>query len=327
MKKIAFIGAGAIGSVVGGYLKKGGADVYFVDPYKAHMDAIKEHGLVIKAFEGEKSLGEVKVDGIHTSYTTEGLPVMDAVIILVKSSLTEQALDGAKPIIGDHTILMSMQNGLGHPEELIRRVPANRVLCGTIKTAGRMEAPGVVIGMISSTDNVCMGPAEKSAATDEMGEYLAKCFNAADLSAHVVDNINDLIWEKVILNCVINATSAVTRMPQGRIFMDPSGNGKMMMTEIAREAAAVAHGKGAHIDIDKWLKDFLPHHMETMPNHFPSMAQDLFMMKRVTEVDFLNGKVAEYGKELGIPTPFNLVISTIIRTIQNNFSLQYVEGK
>ena len=104
--KIAMIGSGAAGSVFAAYLKRGGADMYLVDMYKAHMDKIASEGLRFR-LNGEEEL----LTGFTCAYNASEIGVMDMVIIMVKATQTESIMPTVMPCIDDHTVLISLQNG------------------------------------------------------------------------------------------------------------------------------------------------------------------------------------------------------------------------
>ena len=322
MKKIAIIGAGAIGSMVGGFLKLGGADVWFINHTPGHIDAVAEKGLLMKT-----NLGDHLVTGIHTAYGTEGLDVMDAVIILVKCGATQEAIEMAKKIMDEHTVVISFQSGVGHPEELACHFPADRIMYGPLHISSRITAPGEIFSILGQNgDHINLGALEKGPVANEMGEYLSSTLTGAGLNTRYVDDIDLRIWKKVLTNCITNCTCSVTRMNLGSQYNDPTGNGAALMEMIAREVGAVALAKGVDLNIEPFIAESLPAIVKRAALHYPSMAQDVVMHQKPTEIDFLNGKISEYGQELGIPTPANTVLTMIIRTIQANYQHQYKEG-
>ena len=124
--KIAMIGSGAAGSVFAAYLRKGGAELWLVDKYKAHMDKIAADGLVFRTPEGEEVL-----TGFHTSATAHDIGTMDMVILMVKATQTEDVMADTMPCIGPETAVVSLQNGLGNDEVLAQFVDADRILYGS----------------------------------------------------------------------------------------------------------------------------------------------------------------------------------------------------
>ena len=122
--KIYFLGAGALGCAIGGTLAAAGSDVTLIDRYQAHVDAINRDGLFMK--DGETD----RVVKVKAATDSRGLPAADLVIVLVKSFHTREAILSALPIVGKHTAVMSLQNGLGHEDILVEAVGVSRVLAG-----------------------------------------------------------------------------------------------------------------------------------------------------------------------------------------------------
>ena len=139
--KIAMIGSGAAGSVFAAYLKKGGADMYLVDRYKMHMDKIASEGLLFKELGQEYLL-----HGFHTAASAEEIGVMDAVILMVKCTQTDDIMPSVLPCIGPDTIVISLQNGLCNQEVLSKYVEEERIILGFGKIGTELPEPGVCVG-------------------------------------------------------------------------------------------------------------------------------------------------------------------------------------
>jgi len=138
--KIAMIGSGAAGSVFAAYLRKGGAELWLVDKYKAHMDKIAADGLVFRTPEGEEVL-----TGFHTSATAHDIGTMDMVILMVKATQTADVMADTMPCIGPETVVVSLQNGLGNDEVLAQFVETDRILYGSGLIGTELAGPGVCV--------------------------------------------------------------------------------------------------------------------------------------------------------------------------------------
>lgn len=136
--KIAVLGAGAMGSLIGAFLKKSGEDVLLVDPYEEHMKKIRMEGLTLHLN------GNVETICMDTVTSPDGQQAVDLLIVLVKGIYTDSALAGAKDMIGSHTYLLTLQNGLGNSEVLKKYAKETHILKGVMKIASRMEAPGEI---------------------------------------------------------------------------------------------------------------------------------------------------------------------------------------
>ena len=138
--KIAMIGSGAAYSVFAAYLRKGGAELWLVDKYKAHMDKIAADGLVFRTPEGEEVL-----TGFHTSATAHDIGTMDMVILMVKATQTADVMADTMPCIGPETVVVSLQNGLGNDEVLAQFVETDRILYGSGLIGTELANPGVCV--------------------------------------------------------------------------------------------------------------------------------------------------------------------------------------
>ena len=314
--KIAILGSGAAGSVFAAYLRKGGADdITLVDLYKAHMDAIAEKGLHFTCPEGEFTL-----TGYKTAYSAADLPVMDIVLLMVKCTQTEGVLSAAQNIIGPETVIVTLQNGLGNDDECKKFVSADRIIfgCGNIGT--ELAGPGACVAKPHSGKNMYLGPCQKSELTDRAGSYLAECFRKGGLDPEYADDVRPLIWKKATSNSANNTVCAVLRMKIKEVDADPCG--RELVRGVFREAANVAEAMGIP-GIWEYIQEDQPHVVESLGDYYPSMAQDVLINQRQTEVDFMTGAIARYGKELGVPTPTCDVLTKIVKAMQANYDILY----
>ena len=120
----------------------------------------------------------------------------------------------------------------------------------------------------------------------------------------------------------MNTVCTVLRLKINQVDADEYG--RKLFEEVAREAAAVATARGTKIDADEFIKNDLADVIKNVGDYYPSMCQDALMHKRQTEISVLNGKIAEYGDQLGVPTPTNHVLTQLVCCIQNNYDLQYL---
>ena len=176
--KIAMIGSGAAGSVFAAYLRRGGADITLVDPYKEHMDKIAADGLtfVINASGGET----YQLTGFKTAYNADDIGIMDIVIFMTKTPQLDSALKTAEPCIGENTVLVSLMNGLGNEDKLAKVVPADRILYGNGVLGTELDGPGKCISS-PSADGLQMnfGALERGALTEAAGAELERLFTPA----------------------------------------------------------------------------------------------------------------------------------------------------
>ena len=314
--KIAMIGSGAAGSVFAAYLRKGGAELWLVDKYKAHMDKIAADGLVFRTPEGEEVL-----TGFHTSATAHDIGTMDMVILMVKATQTADVMADTMPCIGPETVVVSLQNGLGNDEVLAQFVETDRILYGSGLIGTELAGPGVCVSKPEKGIQMHFGAVHNNPKADAAGKALEACFQAGGCNASFDEDVRPYIWKKVIANSGYNGVSAVMRLKVKETFADPYGHDIVM--HVWKEGCAVAQALGIG-DLWPLMEKEEPNIVANLGNYYPSMAQDAVLHQRQTEISVLNGAIARYGERLGVPTPFNTVITKVISCIQNNYDKQYL---
>ena len=310
--KICMLGTGSLGSTIGGTLAQGGSEVYFVDQWKEHIDKINENGLKMT---DEKEDWYVKVDA-RTS--AEGMGPVDLVIVLVKSFATKEAVSQLKEtnVIGENTLVMSLQNGLGNEETIAEVVGKANVISGKTYVGGRLLSPGYVSAGVKGKYTYI---GELTGEITDRIQAVCDEFNKAGLLCEVSDNIKGLIWDKLLINVAAGALCGITRLPYGPLYEE----------EYIKETAVAAIQEG--IDVAKAagvkLKSEDPEYpwyaaSEGLPETFKTSILQSLELKRPTEIDFINGSVVEWGKKFGIPTPVNRTLVTCVKGIEK-FLLEY----
>lgn len=302
--KVCVLGAGAMGAMLGGYLKRGGAEVYFVDYYEEHMREVSQNGLRLKMLHEEE--WNIHMDGAATS--SKGIGVCDLVIILVKGLQTQQIVQSNLGIVGSDTVVATFQNGIGNIDILEKFVPRDRIGFGVLKNGASLVSPGYVKGSLSGNQKfsqlyyAAVEPNDKTVAVlDEMGAVL----NSSGFTSEYYADAEALIWDKLYMNAIVNIPLAIQRVP-----VKPGVSNEYMipiLRQVGEEVCAVATAKGFPMDAEKyWNTNIVPIQNldSSRPLNYSSAVLDT-QRKRPTEVDFLNGAVVREGQKLGIPTPAN----------------------
>ena len=303
--KIAFVGAGALGSAIGGSLAEGGADVVLVDAWQAHVDAINRDGLVLR--EG----GADRTVRLPARTHAAGLRPVDLVVVLVKSFDTREAIERAGSLVGPATLVVSLQNGLGHEEILADVVGRERVIAGKTYAGGVMLRPGHVIAGVKGKETVI---GELDGPPGERLLRVAEGLRSAGLDVRVSDDIVATMWDKLMINVATGALAGITRLPYGGLYAVPEVEACAL--EAVREAMAVARAAGVAIS---WTEPNAPWQKarEGLPPEFrTSMLQSLDKGQR-TEVDFINGSVVRWGERCGVPTPVNRALVACVKGIEH----------
>lgn len=302
--KICILGAGALGCTIGGHLTEAGAEVTLIRRSAEHVDAMNDSGLTLREGSRERT---VKV---RAATNCEGMEPVDLIIVLVKSYHTREAMEQVRPIVGDGTMVMSLQNGLGNEEIIAEVVGKERVLVGRTYVGGVLLNPGYVLaGTINKETYI----GEMDGSISERVKQVADLFHRAGLSTAVSSNILGIIWDKLLINVATGALCGITRLPYGGLYQVPEI--KQTALEAVAEGIAVAKAAGVQLSIrepeEAWFKA-----AENLPDDFkPSMLQSVEQGMR-TEIDFINGSIVRWGEKGKIPTPVNRTLVACMRGIE-----------
>lgn len=311
--KIAILGAGRMGSAVGAFFKQAGDQVILVDTNEEHIGQINARGLDIQL--NEQEFFNVRFDGAYTSYA--GLPVQDAVVILTSGNVTDKVMQAAMgTVVGPETYVITFQNGLGHTDKLQNYVDADRILYGMVKLGGWMLGPGRVKVLMHPGYNIVIGSIRQAPSADDMARTMAEHLTRGGVITEFHTDIETVVWEKVLNNCSFNPLCALTRSKMRNAIAGE--HGRPILTQVVREVVAVANARGVALTYEKAMDSLDNRSLVNMGDHFPSMTYDV-REKRKTEVDFLNGTISRYGRELGIPTPMNDTLTLLIKALEDGY--------
>ena len=314
--RIAVLGSGAIGSVVGGMLTNAGIDVTLVDQWPAHVDAMKTHGLRLSGTCGEHAIA-VRALQLHELQSV-GEP-FDAIFLAVKSYDTEWAAQLAAGYLREPDgVVVDFQNGV-NDERVAGVVGRARTLGCVIVISAGMYEPGHAIR--TDTTSVGFKIGELDGRDTPRAQALAKILSSV-APTHVTTNLWGERWSKLAVNCMGNALAGLSGLGSAEIRLEPGPRriaiqlgaesvrvGRALGHEIepligiaAQRIVDAAEGRGlAEVEAD------LAAEAKRRTGGRPSLLQDV-MKRRRTEIDFLNGYVVAQGRTVGVPTPFNEAI-------------------
>ena len=305
--RIAVIGAGGIGAIYGAALAKAGAEVAFV-ARGAHLRAMQENGLTIDGDRGETLIRPCEATDDIGSIANGG-PV-DFVLICTKLWDVESAGQQIRPIVGDNTTVVPLQNGVDAHERLIPILGQQPVMGGTAFVTGSIVTPGVV----RQTGTYCqMTFGELDRQPRARGERLKAICAAAGIDGILSPDIRVPLWQKFLLLVPLADINALTRQPLGRYRADPDL--LRMFEDSLRETIAVGFAEGVPLPEDSFDKTMAT--MWSMPDHhMVSMGNDLLRGNRL-ELPWFAGKVAELGRKHAIPTPVNSFVYAALKLYEN----------
>ena len=306
--KVGIVGAGAMGSLFASHLVDGGAEVWAFDQWREHIDAIEKHGLIVKRTGSERAIR------MKATADASAAGPCDAVLVMVKYHQTVPAMRASAPMIGPHTTIITLQNGLGNVENITSAYPANRVVFGLTTLTCEMLGPGKIEASYSNRGETYLWPADRR--PNEAVAPFCTHLNAGGINAALAPDIELRIWKKLIVNCCLNTMCAITGLTVGKLIEQPSC--WPLLDGVADEISAVAIAK--RIPLEREIaRDFLRHVAEEARAHYPSMLIDV-RRRRQTEVDCLNGAVLREAGRLGIPAPYNQALYSTIRVIESTYA-------
>jgi 2-dehydropantoate 2-reductase len=306
--KICVLGAGALGCAIGAALAGGGCDVWLLNRSKAHVDAIRADGLTVITAGNERRVP------VQAATEAESVGPVDLVIVLVKSFHTRDAIAGARALIGKHTVVLSLQNGLGHEDILVEAVGQHRVIAGKTYVGGVLLASGRII---SGTAGKQTYIGELDGSLTDRVRQIARVFNDAGLATSVSDNIVGTMWDKLLVNVATGALSGITRLTYGDLYAVP----ELKATALAAvgEALEVARAAGIRLSFTDPVQPW-DRAAEGLPPDFKASMLQSLEKGSITEVDFINGAVVRWGCRLGVATPVNAALVACIKGIERSLA-------
>jgi len=306
--KIVVVGTGAMGSLLAGYLAKLQKDVWAYDVWKEHIEAIKRDGILMT---------RNKVDHrVRLRATTDPTEpgVADLILIFVKHIHTRQAVKNALPMIGPHTAVLTLQNGIGNVEILQELIPSEQILLGLTTLTSELLGPGHIEESYQGQGETHLWPL--SGRVDMRTKKICSIFCQAGIHTEISPDLQLRIWKKLIINACHNSLSAITSLKSGDLIDELEV--KQIFERVVAEIVQIALKKGIPLEKNEALR-FLEQVAGEARGHVPSMLVDV-RNKRKTEIECLNGAVIREGEKLGIPTPYNRVLYSIVRIIENTYA-------
>lgn len=306
--KIVVLGAGALGCALGSVLTEGGQEVWLVNRGQAHVDAMNQHGLKVR------ENGVDRFVKVYAATSCAGVNVSsgpaDLIIVLVKSFHTREAIESARQIVSPETVVLSLQNGLGHEDILAEVVGQDKVLAGKTYAGGVMIGDGhIIVGTKGKDTHI----GEIDGRMSPRANRIADVFNQAGLLTHVSENIMGTMWDKLLVNVATGALSGITRLTYGELYQLPEV--KACAIAAVAEAMAVAKAKGITLSVtdpkQPWVKA-----AAGLPYEFKASMLQSLEKGSITEIDFVNGAVVRWGAKLGVPTPVNLALVACMKGIE-----------
>jgi len=301
--KVCIVGCGAIGSLFAGHLAQvDGVEVWAYDVVEPHVAAINRHGLRLT---GHADL----LARVQATTDSGEIPPCELGIVATKSLYTRQAIEATAHVF-ENGAVASVQNGVGNEEVIAEHV--GRVIRGTTFPAGHIVAPGVV--NMDTGGDTWIGPFEPQPASMDEVTRLAEAITTGGMNTVALEDARGAQWTKLIFNAATNPIGALTLLTHGRVCELPGT--RRLVSELVAEGVAVAQSMGITLDSDP--DQLVDHAAEVAYEHRASMLQDVLAL-RATEIDAMNGGIAAFGRQQGIPTPLNEAISALIKGLEHSW--------
>ncbi len=293
--KVAVLGAGAMGCLFGGLMAEKGLDVTLIDVWKEHVDTINSKGLKMDGHGGDRFIK------IKATTDPSTLKPVDAIIIMCKATALEKALINAKNIIGNNTMLMSFQNGIGHEAIMQKIAGKEKVLGGTTTQASNVLGPGHIKNHAALPSWI----GEYDGGMSDRVKDLAETFTAHNLETIAAPDIKKRKWMKLFALTAIGPLSSIFDLHHTDLYISNKNQevSRELGKKIILETREVARADGVDVTEDECLEMFNKI-VDSKQTNKSSMCFDI-LNKRKTEIEFINGAVSKIGKGHGIKTPMN----------------------
>ena len=297
--RIAVMGSGGVGGYFGGRLAHAGGDVTFI-ARGAHLEAIRRSGLQVKSVAGDFH--------VHPKATHDPGDVgpVDLVLFCVKAYDTEAAGIQIRPVVGPQTVVLCLLNGVDNEERLAGILGEEHVMVGVVHILSTIGAPGVV-SQTAGPRTIKLG--EKDGRASDRARRILAVLTGAGIQAELSTQIQVDLWEKFLFICAQGGVTALGGLTIGEIL--GCSETAAFYRGVMDEVAAVARAKGVALPRDAVDRN-LAFARGLQPGMRSSLAHDLSQGNRL-EVETLAGSVVRYGRETGVPTPFNFAIYACLK--------------
>jgi len=306
MAKVAIVGCGAMGSVYAALMTDAGHEVHAVTLWPDHAEAMATHGLRVEGASGDRTVR------LHAGTTTDGIGACDLVIIATKAFDVEAAAHSALPLLAPHTVVQTIQNGLGSAERVAPIVGADRLAVGVVGGFGAsLRAPGHVHH--NGMEMVRFGSHAGLPRAALQGS--AAVWESAGFKVALFDDLQRMVWEKLIMNVTFSGSCCLTGMTIGEVMNN--ADAWRVARGCAEEAVAVARALGIRLDVGEPLA-----HIRQLGGRIagarPSMLLD-HLARRRSEIDVINGSIPREGAKVGVPTPVNDTVVALVKAREAGF--------
>jgi len=290
-----------MGSVYAGHLGKAGHEVWAIDIWQEHIDAIAGSGLAVSG-----ASGSLVVDNLRVGRAPADAGSCDVWVIATKAADVDAAAAAVAPLLRPDDVVMAFQNGLGAGERVAQRIPEHHIVIGiaegfgsSVPEPGRVHHEGMRLIRIG----------EMNGGLTERVQGIEQAWRDAGFTVKAFADVHRMIWEKFLCNVTLSAPCAVFDVTIGELMSNPE------TWEVALGCTAEAYrlglAKGVQFPFDDPLQ-YVTDFAATIPASSPSMRLDQLARRR-SEIDVINGQVVTLSRELGLEAPYNATLCAVLR--------------
>jgi 2-dehydropantoate 2-reductase len=323
--KIGIIGLGPVGLILATHFHEAGCEVAIYDHNKVTINKIRQEGIKLE----ERIAKKVAVDHICSSFEEFATLDIDNWIFCVKAHQMPAVIENALTVrklmseeSANKLCVISAQNGIDVEHMLSAAFGESRTIRMVLNFAGNLKAPNVVKVTFFTPPNYI---ASIDDSKSDQALIIAGWLNSVDLETKAIDSfeLNKRVWEKTILNASLSALCGIGRftIKEAMDFPDTLE----IVEQVIQEALEVAEAEKIKFE-DNFIRKCL-RYLKKAGHHFPSLAGDI-INNRVTEIDYFNGKIVEYGRKHYIRTSLNLAFTNMVRALTHkNIIAQLAKGE
>jgi len=301
--RVVIVGAGAMGCLFGFLLHKAGKEVYLLEKYSDLVNHIKKYGIQVEGISGEHHVFP------HITAEADEIKETDLILIFVKAFDTFQAIQNAKPLVGPDSVVLTLQNGIGNVEEIVKVVGHKQTVAGTTAHGATVLGWGHI--RHAGTGETVIGELDgsKTSRLEKVKAFL----ESAGIAVQITQDVTGLLWSKLLINVGINPLTGITGLRNGELL--DYEETRAIMQRAVNEAKSVVDRKGIHL--------IYPDHLQKVETVCQATAQNISSMlqdirnKKKTEIDFISGAILRAGKEFDVGLPINQALTHLIHLLEH----------
>jgi 2-dehydropantoate 2-reductase len=328
--KIGFIGAGSIGTLFGGRIASIKSEKYRVEVIifgrESHIDKVNRNGLSLEKKNKIQKISNIIGFTDPLSYREffheMGSSPFDFTFLTTKAYDIVDAIEGYRDIIKKSKYLVILQNGLGNEDTVGQFISPEKIIRALTTEGAFLKKPGHIIHTGEGLTQIGFPFLNEDSQKSKKGKYfedlrkLKEILSISGFKTVIEENIQKKSWEKIFVNIGINAIGALTHLENGKLIVIEEL--KDLMAKAVKEAYKVARGKKIPLEDKNYEESAYEVARKTYANK-NSMLQDI-LRKKKTEIEYINGKIVQYAKQLGISVPINETLTYLIRGLEKSWN-------